>query len=46
MTEVAKEVSCTWQTCGSGVVEVDDGGDGGDNECGDDGDGGCDGDHM
>ena len=50
LTEVAKEVSCTWQTCGSGVVEVDDDGDGGDSECGDDGndngDGGCDGDHM
>ena len=47
LTEVAKEVSCTWQTCGSGVVEVDDGGD---SVCGDDGndggDGGCDGDHM
>ena len=47
---MAKEVSCTWQTCGSGVVEVDHGGDGGDSECGDDGndngDGGCDGDHM
>ena len=36
MTEVAKEVSCTWQTCGSGVAEVDHDGDGGDSECGDD----------
>ena len=40
---MAKEVSCTWQTCGSGVVEVDHGGDGGDSECGD---GNGDGDHM
>ena len=36
LTEVAKEVSCTWQTCGSGVAEVDHDGDGGDSECGDD----------
>ena len=46
LTEVAKEVSCTWQTCGSGVVEVDDDGDGGDSEFCDDGNDNGDSDHM